>query len=375
MANLPDHRTDSSSMAEKPLKAKANLLSCPTNVILSTMEHLQIQDLTAFASTSKLIRKIYISHALLAVNLSLAQTLQNPELYSWFPYPVPSEHFKALTEGFTDIPANTDTAETAAALQSPSSTPSPDQSNDGPEFVLHLTFLKHANRLVKVFPAMKFFANWLHRIEGHDSNGNHNCFTEHKTNKVCNETFRVLVFLAQNEIYEMPRSVRHCMFDDRIFPQCDPGVFDKIRLPLPENWWIKKKYSDELNALAEMDKGNRDSMQKQDIERQIMIQEDECFQKRRMEMAKLLARAISITPARKIPDYELKGQRFWYDKGIVAGLIFMQIAPLTWCHDSMVAMVWRNEDLALSRFQYLGSQALQYFKAAAKIAETLVIKY
>ncbi|KAK6531751.1 hypothetical protein TWF694_002922 [Orbilia ellipsospora] len=376
MANLPDHLTDPSSVAEKPAKAKLSLLSCPSDVLLGTMKHLNLQDLAAFASTSKLIRNVYKSHALQVVNSSLGQSIRNPELYNWFPYPVPPEKAKAPNDVVTEISANTDKAATEAPLQPPSPVSSLGQSEHGLEIELHVYFLRHANRLVNILPAVKFFANWLHRIEGHDGNGNHNCFTEYKTNRICNETFRVLVFLAQNEVYEIARCVGHCLFEERIFPQCDPGLFDKIKLPLPENWWIKKTYSGERSTfLAATGNGeSRDSMQKRYTERELMVHEDECFQKRRMAVAKLLARAINITPARKIPDYELNGQRFWYDKGIVAGLIFMQIAPLTWCHDSMIAMIWRPEDLALSSFAYLGPQALRYFRDAAKIAETLMIK-
>ncbi|EPS35973.1 hypothetical protein H072_10568 [Dactylellina haptotyla CBS 200.50] len=367
MANPFDHHLGSVPVADRPTNPNRGLLACSDNVILAVMENLRIEDLVAFASTNKSIHHIYRAHAQQVMSFSLRQTLRKPDFCNWFPFPVvPDQAQDAVEE-----PANAGVKYNAALSAKE------DKQAQFAQAESHIGLLRHANRVINVFSAVKFFAVWFHRMERHDGNGNHNCFTEQWSNRTCNETLRVLVFLAQNQVYQAHRYARHCLFDERILTQCGMEVFDKIELPLPENWWIRASFTEENESLfGDSNKdGRHDAMREFHRECAFIAHRDECFQKRRMAVAKLLAKGIDITPARRITEYECQGQRFWYDRGIVTGLVFTQIAPLTWCHDSMISFTMNPEDILLTDLAYLGPAALEYFAIAGKVVDTLKIRF
>ncbi|KAF3923136.1 hypothetical protein ABW20_dc0107666 [Dactylellina cionopaga] len=373
MTNLSNRHADPASVIGKA--ATNYISSLPGDLLLVIMSKLRLRDLASFASTNKTIRNLYISQSHQAIATSLRQSLRNQEFPDWFPFPI----FHAK-DNFADKATNKKTL-TAHSTQKMRKMILP--GSDSPVDIQakvkwiepHLRLLVHANRICKVFNAVSFFTNWFHRIEGHDDNGNHNCITERRNNQMCDETYRVLVFLAQNEIYSAERYVKHCLSDEHIVAQCDISLFDKVELPLPGNWWIRAQVLEAQKALLEGLRDFRKPIQTNNlhIERMVKARRDESFQKRRMAVSKLLVKAINITPARNIEEFERR--RFWYDKGIVAGLIFPQIAPLTWCHDSMMAMTWKQDDLEISGFAYLGAASLGYFREATKIVDTLNIKF
>ncbi|KAJ6258560.1 hypothetical protein Dda_6604 [Drechslerella dactyloides] len=353
--------------------AERCISSFPEGVILVIMERLPLPDLISFVSTNKAIRSMYKSHSQHAVAASLDNSIRNPEFAVYFPFPEAAAANEDATEASGCTPKDAMPTKTEQLVQQPID-PANGLHAETRAVKPHLLFLRHACRVRNTFRAVTFFANFLHRIERHDSNNRHSCMTESNANQSCNETYRVLVFLAQNEVYRLRRCVRHCAFESRIFAQCDREFFDKIETPLPERW--AEGYSGkEQKLLFQGMKANAKlyiEASRPQIHRPGVVCQEKSFQMRRMEISKLMTRVLSVTPARKIPEYET--QKFCYSKDIVAGLIFMQMAHITWWYHSMLSKTCQKEDFEVSGYGYLQMASIEVWKEAVKVANSLKLR-
>ncbi|KAF3939092.1 hypothetical protein ABW19_dt0210028 [Dactylella cylindrospora] len=228
-----------------------------------------------------------------------------------------------------------------------------------------IELLAHAERVISGHAAVMFFADVFHQHERHDKVHTHNCLTEQSRNPLCNETVRVLVFLAQNQVYNLQRCVRPFAFSQRVITECSLTIFEEVEMPLPENWWIEE----DTNKKQYAPFGHCAKLTDKEI---VKIREEESFQERRLSICRFLANRIHTTPARKLDEYER--QHLWYNKGIVAGLVFLQIIPLTWCFDSILAKDCTPEDLELCGYDYLQPLSLDRWKEAIRITGFLNIK-
>ncbi|KAK6337839.1 hypothetical protein TWF696_001318 [Orbilia brochopaga] len=348
--------------------------SFPEHVTLVIMRHLPLPDLISFVSTNKAIRSVYKSHPQKVVAASLANSIRNPEFAVYFPFPeAPAAHEDATKAGGCK-PKDAAPTETEQLVQQPiipANNLHAETRKDKP----HLLFLRHACRVRNTFRAVTFFAKFLHRIEEHDSKSRHSCITENGIKPGCNETYRALIFLAQNEVYGLCRCVRHCAFESRIIAQCDRKIFDEIETPLPENWWAEEHVVQQqmvfFQGMREDAKSCMEANRPQ-IQQAINAFREESFQTRRMEISKLMTQVLFVTPARRIPEYEI--DRFWYDKSIVAGLIFMQMVPLTWWHHSILAKTCQPEIHEILGYGYLQTASIKFFQEAARVASAMNIK-
>ncbi|KAF3225790.1 hypothetical protein TWF191_005137 [Orbilia oligospora] len=340
------------------------------NVLIRIMGLLNLHDLSSLASTNRSTRKILELYPEHVVVPSLKKTLPKTEILKWFPFPGTSVNSEPAFEVTVDHEL---TSAEQKGLGTSSSGPTDPYST-----VHHLVYLRHANRVWRVFDGIFFFSKWLHRVERHGNNGNHDCSTEYHKSKICNETFRVVLFLAQNEVYSLHRYLRHCTVEERIAVRCHPQAFDKVELPLPENWWIKGRvlwaHRGKLKEIeAESPHGKEHS--RQYLDHMLAVDRDASFQHRRMWLAKYLTKEANITPARKIEEFEKRAKEFWYSKGIVAGLVFTQIAPLSWWHDSMVMGAWQSKDRDIRGFEHMRDVSISCYQRAVKVVDTLAIKH
>ncbi|KAK6339675.1 hypothetical protein TWF718_009071 [Orbilia javanica] len=361
-------------MGDQPLSGttverntQSNISSLSEDTLIKIMSLLELDDLISFTSTTRSNRKVLELYPERVVIPSLGQSLPNTEVLKWFPFPnssIDAEAAPSVVVGHFST-----TAEQPGTC---SSVPiNPNHTNQ------HLPYLRHANRVRRVFDSISFFSKWLHRVERHDNNGNHNCSTEHHKSKICNETFRVVIFLAQNEVYNAQRYLRHCTVEERIAARCDPQTFDKVELPLPENWWIRSgvlaTHRWKLKEIAADSSRGKERLE-QYTNHLVATSSDNSFQHRRMWLAKYLTKEANMTPARKIEEFEKETQVFWYSKGIVAGLVFTQIAPLSWWHDSMIMGAWQPKDRDIRGFEHMRDVSISCYQKAVKIVDMLNIK-
>ncbi|KAK6352387.1 hypothetical protein TWF730_009214 [Orbilia blumenaviensis] len=356
-------RTASSILVRQRVELQTS--SLPEKALIEIMNLLEIHDLCSFATANKSAREALKRCPEQIIVASLARSLPNPDILKWFPFPETHANSKATAHVTFD--PNSNTAE--ESNRSLSTQPF--------DAARHLLYLRHAIRVLKVSDGISFFSKWLHRVERHGNNGNHNCSTEYCNSKICNETFRVVLFLAQNEVYNAHRYLRHCTVEERIAARCDPQAFDKIELPLPENWWIRESiltiHRDRLREIS-AEGSHRNELLEKYLDYVVTTSRDESFQHRRMWLAKYLTRETNMTPARKIEEFEKQGDVFWYNKGIVTGLVFTQIAPLSWWHDSMIMGAWQSKDRDIRGFEHMRDVSISCYQKAVKVVEILGIK-
>ncbi|KAK6523651.1 hypothetical protein TWF281_001630 [Arthrobotrys megalospora] len=352
-------------------ETKPSIPSFPENVIIRIMSLLGMRDLDSFVSTCVSTRRILKSYPEQIIAASLAQSLSNTELMKWFPFPDTIADLEPTNKATLNSEAIT--LEREGSQKDPSTSPMKSEIT-----AQYLLCLRHANRVCKVSDGVSFFSRWLHRVEKHDGNGNHDCSTEYRNIKLCNETLRVVLFLAQNEVYGVDRYLRHCTVEERIAARCDPQVFDKIELPLPDNWWIRdgvlRNHRGKLKEIEAEASHGKDRLGKY-LDYLVTASRDESFQHRRMWMAKYLTKEANVTPARKIEEFEKLGKTFWYTKGIVTGIVFTQIAPLSWWHDSMVMGAWQPKDRNICGFENMRNVSIFCYQKAVKVVERLDVKY
>ncbi|KAK6513865.1 hypothetical protein TWF506_008296 [Arthrobotrys conoides] len=351
-------------------KTKPQISSLPDSVLVKITGLLNLHDLRSLASTNRATRKVIGLYPEQTVALSLKQTLPKTEILKWFPFPTISVSFETASGVSVDCEL--------ISLEQEGLGTHPHIPTKLCSTARYLVYLRHANRVLRVFDGISFFSKWLHRVEGHGYNGHRDCSTEYHRSKPCNETFRVILFLAQNEVYNLHRYLRHCTVEDRIAVRCHPQEFDKVELPLPENWWIKGRvlltHQAKLKEIeAESSRGKEHS--KQYLDHMIAADRDSSFQHRRMWLAKYLTREANITPARKIAEFERESKGFWYGKGIVAGLVFTQIAPLSWWHDSMIMGAWQSKDRDLRGFEHMRDLSISCYRKAVEVVNVLAIKH
>ncbi|KAK6498872.1 hypothetical protein TWF481_011444 [Arthrobotrys musiformis] len=352
-------------------ETRPRLSSLPKDILVRIMRLLEVHDLISLSSSTRSTRKILEIYPEQVVISSLTQSLPSREFLRWFPFPktsIDSETVSQVANMLSHLSVFPERTE-----QGGSST----VSKKTHPTCRYLLYLRHATRVSRVLDAISFFSKWLHRVEKHDNNGNHNCLTQYRDTKICNETFRVILFLAQNEVYKLHRYLRHCTIEERIAARCDPQAFDKVELPLPENWWIRNgvlaTHRGKLREIESESSGGKERSEKY-LDHMVAASKDDSFQHRRMWFAKYLAKEANMTPARKIEEFEKNAKEFWYSKGIVAGLVFTQIAPLSWWHDSMVMGAWQPKDRDIRGFEHMRDVSISCYQKAVKVVNMLDIR-